>query len=199
MTHFSCRTRDRWIHPWSMTPRSIYAAKSNRSCGDWLFCRLCDCYTCQGRRSPSGREGSHLHIFDHGVVDQAGFLPLLSDMDDSRGQSSVKGQHTRCLHSSSLSRSVHATKRNSIQSAHVHHVSPSQQVFATLTGTAGFWFASFLWGFIVLLPHSMSSFATTQAPMGLDGAIFTGSALLGFIVESVADWQKVSLSCGCAF
>lgn len=82
----------------------------------------------------------------------------------------------------------------------MHNVSsPSQQVFATLTGTAGFWFASFLWGFIVLLPHSMSSFATTQAPMGLDGVIFTGSALLGFIIESVADWQKVGLSGRCDF
>ena len=99
---------------------------------------------------------------------------------------------TRCVPSSSLC-SVDVTSFF-IQSAHMHNVSPSQQVFATLTGTAGFWFASFLWGFIVLLPHSMSSFATTQAPMGLDGVIFTGSALLGFIVESVADWQKVSLS-----
>mmetsp|Transcript_19463 Transcript_19463/g.37859 ORF Transcript_19463/g.37859 Transcript_19463/m.37859 type:complete len:337 (+) Transcript_19463:49-1059(+) len=70
------------------------------------------------------------------------------------------------------------------------------KVFATTQGTVVFWTLSFLWGFVVLLPHSMSSFAAKQAPMDGVGIAASGVAALAFVVEAVADWQKWNFKLG---
>mmetsp|Transcript_23887 Transcript_23887/g.58984 ORF Transcript_23887/g.58984 Transcript_23887/m.58984 type:complete len:349 (+) Transcript_23887:16-1062(+) len=63
-------------------------------------------------------------------------------------------------------------------------------VFATTTGTVGFWIFSFLWGFLVLLPHSMQTFAKQSVPLGAVGYTSIALGSLGFLCEAVADWQK---------
>jgi len=64
------------------------------------------------------------------------------------------------------------------------------KVFATTSGTVTFWVLSFLWGFVVLMPHSMSCFAASSAPLDGAGYAAAGLAAVAFVVEAVADWQK---------
>jgi len=69
------------------------------------------------------------------------------------------------------------------------------KVFATTGGTVVFWTLSFLWGFVVLMPHSMGCFAPSPAPMDAAGCASAGLAAAAFVVEAVADWQKWTFKC----
>eukprot|EP00960_Hanusia_phi_P046781 758038-Hanusia_phi.AAC.1 len=53
-----------------------------------------------------------------------------------------------------------------------------------------FWFASAMWGFVCLIPHSMLCFQREEVAMrGLDWLAASCFAA-GFAIESIADWQK---------
>ncbi|EIE22535.1 DUF1295-domain-containing protein [Coccomyxa subellipsoidea C-169] len=55
---------------------------------------------------------------------------------------------------------------------------------------AGFWTAQSLWGWIVLLPITVSQTLTPAAPLGPLGWIAAAGFLAGFAIETVADLQK---------
>lgn len=63
---------------------------------------------------------------------------------------------------------------------------------STVTGAAGFWFISFLWGVVVSLPHTLAAVvpAAVQPAFGATSAVGLGMFLLGLLVETLADGQK---------
>ncbi|CAJ1384177.1 unnamed protein product [Effrenium voratum] len=73
-----------------------------------------------------------------------------------------------------------------------HHDARLEEVLAGLSGTFGFWFISFLWGWVVSLPHALAA----GVPLGARPAfswldvVGLGIFALGLMLETLADWQK---------
>ncbi len=68
------------------------------------------------------------------------------------------------------------------------------KVFETKQGTIGFWTASFLWGFIVLLPHSMQTYTPNSVPL-----VSFMYACMCMARDGWADllWPRVCIGGGC--
>ena len=67
-----------------------------------------------------------------------------------------------------------------------------EDTLATTSGQVGFWTISFLWGWVVSLPHTLAAMVpvSERAPFGpvhIAGLVLFAA---GFCVESAADWQK---------
>ena len=66
------------------------------------------------------------------------------------------------------------------------------ETLSTTSGQVGFWTISFLWGYLVSLPHTLAA-TVPIAERPAFGAIHIGGLILfalGLAVESAADWQK---------
>lgn len=66
------------------------------------------------------------------------------------------------------------------------------EVLSTNTGAFGFWFISFAWGWIVSLPHTLAAGVSLNMRPSfswLDG-LGIGLFAVGFLMETIADWQK---------
>ena len=63
-------------------------------------------------------------------------------------------------------------------------------LLATTSGAASFWFVSFMWAFLVSLPHTVAAGVPAAVPFGTTSA--AGLALFGsgFCLETAADVQK---------
>eukprot|EP00747_Dinoflagellata_sp_TGD_P191708 gnl/TRDRNA2_/TRDRNA2_55457_c0_seq1.p1 gnl/TRDRNA2_/TRDRNA2_55457_c0~~gnl/TRDRNA2_/TRDRNA2_55457_c0_seq1.p1 ORF type:complete len:271 (+),score=27.21 gnl/TRDRNA2_/TRDRNA2_55457_c0_seq1:52-864(+) len=70
------------------------------------------------------------------------------------------------------------------------HDARLEDLLKSTSGAAAFWSVSFVWGFLVSLPHTLGTIATVRPKFG---ALAAGGALIcafGFAVEAVADMQK---------
>ena len=66
-------------------------------------------------------------------------------------------------------------------------------MLSTFSGQVGFWLISFLWGWLVSMPHTLAAGVPAEARPTKFGAVrFAGLAVFaaGFLVESAADLQK---------
>eukprot|EP01050_Picozoa_sp_SAG11_P015756 SAG11_NODE_2079_length_3855_cov_1.533280_4_plen_251_part_00 len=78
------------------------------------------------------------------------------------------------------------------------HDARLDETLASTAGSCVFWGVSFVWGFVVLLPHTIAQHVTAalaKAPrtsLGLSGAVGISLAMVGFAVEALADQQKWS-------
>ena len=59
------------------------------------------------------------------------------------------------------------------------------------TSMRDFWAASFLWGVICSLPHTIGAGFTRPPKIGMLGVGAAGIACAGILLETVADWQKL--------
>jgi len=67
-----------------------------------------------------------------------------------------------------------------------------ETLLATTKGAASFWVVSFLWAFVVSLPHTVAAGvpAATQPPFGATSAIGLAMFVAGLFLETAADAQK---------
>lgn len=65
-------------------------------------------------------------------------------------------------------------------------------LLATTSGSASFWFVSFLWAFVVSLPHTVAAAVppASQPPFGATSAVGLAMFAAGLGLETAADWQK---------
>ena len=66
------------------------------------------------------------------------------------------------------------------------------QTLSTTSGQIGFWFISFLWGWLVSLPHTLAAGVPTAERPSFGAVHIAGLSLfaLGFIIETAADLSK---------
>ena len=71
-------------------------------------------------------------------------------------------------------------------------------MLSTTGGAAQFWFLSFLWGWLVALPQSLLTGAPRAAvpPLGIVGKAWVGVFAAGFMIEGMADVQKLAYKNG---
>lgn len=75
----------------------------------------------------------------------------------------------------------------------VRHDARLDDTLNTVSGTIGFWAISFVWGWVVSLPHTLAAAVPLAArPAGLGPASAASLALCvsGLMIETLADWQK---------
>jgi len=74
---------------------------------------------------------------------------------------------------------------------HTGHDGRLDQTLSTLSGTTGFWCASFIWGCVCFLPHALAAGLSQQpfGPLAATGAVL---AIAGVGVEALADFEKWS-------
>mmetsp|Transcript_58461 Transcript_58461/g.92631 ORF Transcript_58461/g.92631 Transcript_58461/m.92631 type:complete len:302 (-) Transcript_58461:74-979(-) len=66
------------------------------------------------------------------------------------------------------------------------------ELLSSNAGAFGFWFISFAWGWIVSLPHALAAGVSSsiRPPFRWYDGLGIGIFAAGFLLETVADWQK---------
>mmetsp|Transcript_11821 Transcript_11821/g.32786 ORF Transcript_11821/g.32786 Transcript_11821/m.32786 type:complete len:375 (-) Transcript_11821:108-1232(-) len=72
----------------------------------------------------------------------------------------------------------------------VQHDGRLTTTLATTSGAFGFWFVSALWGIVTALPHTLGTTNLQHGGTPLTNGLGLGMFAVGWIVETVADYQK---------
>lgn len=122
--------------------------------------------------------GSHLHL---DLIGSGAFVAAAA---------ATRGQHA-CTRLSALLVGVWGARLASFLFYRVVNSETQHDMRLGSTSMRDFWAASFLWGVVCSLPHTIGAGAARPPSIGILGVCAAGLASAGIIVETIADWQKL--------
>ena len=122
--------------------------------------------------------GSHLHL---DLIGSGAFVAAAA---------ATRGHHARTRLSAALV-GVWGARLGSFLFYRVVNSSTQHDMRLDNTSMRNFWAASFLWGIICSLPHTIGAGAARPPSIGVLGIGAAGLACAGIVLEAVADWQKL--------
>ena len=122
--------------------------------------------------------GSHLHL---DLIGSGAFVAAAA---------ATRGHHLRTRLSAALV-SVWGARLASFLFYRVVYSETQHDARLDRTSSRDFWAASFVWGVVCSLPHTVGAGAARPPSIGVLGMVAVGLACGGIMLETAADWQKL--------